>query len=382
MDVPTTAALAGYVRAVRSDSAAIGWNQLGEPIIFDIRRPGQWWRACLEDFVLLNSFRTGVAKPIRDSCLEAQNRIGSIDLEAMEDRVYRLVELGILVIDRAPADSYTQEMVAAYEKGRPFPAMVASTVVSGANVCAGTEILDIGTGLGELSVLLSQISDQVTGIDVSESFLRAARTRNSKYGGRVRFEKRSGDLLAFGEDRYEVVTAVQSFHWLDPYWATQGLYRCLRIGGSFFAVESKPVLAAEHPLRALLAFGDGDHDGMDERCRRHALRYTNLFTALRTGSSHLCLKSVSLFRQQRPFDIEFARAYFFDGQIATAMRGCRDPWRALDALLEAFGSDKQDTESCLYWLVLQFQHLPGAAGRSDGLEVRWPEATDIPFHAG
>ena len=162
----------------------------------------------------------------------------------------------------------------------------------------------------------------------------------------------SANRLVFESDAYDVVTAGQTFHWLDPYWSIKGLYRVIRPGGFFFAVESKPVIPRGHPL-APFGFGFSDIDSVHKECDRHAQQYSGMLRLFATRPHMISLTCGWLFREPRSFDLTFARAYLFDSHVNQVLAGTPHPWQEMRRRFDEYVPS--DGESCMYWLVLKFE---------------------------
>ncbi|NPE29262.1 class I SAM-dependent methyltransferase [Methanococcoides sp. SA1] len=67
------------------------------------------------------------------------------------------------------------------------------------------EILDVGCGTGELSILLAQMGHHVTGIDLSESMMEKGRVKARSKCLDVKFMKGDAEAPAFDEGSFDVV---------------------------------------------------------------------------------------------------------------------------------------------------------------------------------
>ena len=240
-----------------------------------------------------------------------------------------------------------------YHVHRKVPAAVAEAIAVQGEVSEDTAILDVGTGAGSLALSLSRHSRRVTGIDVSEPLLDRARTDALRTGSRAVFRRSSGNQLIFSGERYDIVTLCQAFHWLDAGCVTCGLHRVLGAHGALFIVESKVGLPKEHPMRRNLRFGTPVSQPMAAECYAHALRYDRLFECMRRVAPSLRFTRLTLFRQRRRFDFGFARAFFFDHQVAPFFHGSADPWSALKAAFVAAAPEHLYGKA--YWFVAKYK---------------------------
>jgi len=242
-----------------------------------------------------------------------------------------------------------------------------------------TEVLDIGCGPGTIALQLASVSSHVTGIDVSQEFLDAAVLLARRQNRQVSFLKRSADELAFQTQTYDVIVAAQAFHWLNPWLASAGLYRSLQRGGSLFVVESKPALPPAHPLRTVFGYGYADDVLVRRQCYQHALRHAQLFQIARQAPDILSIAGVWLFREHRPFDINFARAYLFADQIEAALPSDGDPWSNLSSMMDAQGPEAICGD--MYWFVAQFTKVK-VGTFSSKLDGAFDQVVDVPHFAG
>jgi SAM-dependent methyltransferase len=258
-------------------------------------------------------------------------------------------------------------MVDAYARARPVPSEVAHAVVVSGRIEADTSVLDVGAGTGSLTLQLAASSRDVTGIDSCEHFARFATRQAAARGVAATFKHFSAEYIALLRRRFDVIVASQVLHWVDPVSGLNRLLGALAPGGTLVAVESKAVLPDGHPLRAL-GYGSADDDTVAAFARAHALRYDRLCRAL--SRPPVGLTDVWLFRQRRDFDADYARAYFFDEEVAAAYPG-EAPWQALGAALARSGDARCGH---LYWMVARYDARTDRAHEA----VMHPTVT-IPF---
>jgi SAM-dependent methyltransferase len=239
-------------------------------------------------------------------------------------------------------------MVDAYARARPVPSEVARAVVVSGRIDAATSVLDVGGGTGSLTLQLAASSRDVTSIDSCEPFVRLAKRRAAARGVAATFKHFSAEHVALLRRRFDVIVASQVLHWLHPVSGLNRLLGALAPGGTLVAVESKAVLPDGHPLRALGYGIADDDDTIAANAHAHALRYDRLCRAL--SRPPVALTDVWLFRQRRDFDADYARAYFFDEEVAAAYPG-EAPWQALGAAL-ARSADARCGH--LYWMVARY----------------------------
>jgi ubiquinone/menaquinone biosynthesis C-methylase UbiE len=262
----------------------------------------------------------------------------------------------ILVSDSSHETLYDERMAPSYRTYRAIPGAIADAIAAQADIGETTSVLDIATGAGSLALALSRYSRRVTGLDVSEPLLACARGDARRIGSSATFMRRNAHQLMFSGEQYDVATVCQAFHWLDPGFAVHGLYRVVANDGSLYMIESKYGLPRAHPMRRHLGFGTPVGQPMAKHCYSHALRYHLLFEWMRKVPPFLRLTGLTLFRQWRRFEFGFARAYFFDHQVASCFPGIADPWAALE---EAYAdATPEHLHGKVYWFAARYQKRP------------------------
>ena len=109
----------------------------------------------------------------------------------------------------------------------------------------GAEVLDLGTGTGQLPVMLARVDPalRVTGIDLSERCLQAARANADRAGvaDRVRFMRAdlSRERISFGPFDCAVSTC-SLHHWRYPTRMLRGIARCLKHSGNVRILDDSP----------------------------------------------------------------------------------------------------------------------------------------------
>lgn len=274
----------------------------------------------------------------------------SSDTPISQDVIHRL--LNDHVIDSCLSQDqqlYSASMIEAYIASRRVPSTVVDVVASLASVGQHTSVLDIGCGPGSLSVQLAKRSTRVTAIDINADFISEVAKealRNDVYVETVRV---SGNKLSLAPRRFNVVIACQSFHWLEPTRASEGISRHVQSDGHFVAIETKLALHKDHVMRRHFNIGSYTHDEAISECARHAISYAHMFAALR--HDNLRLLSAVVVDETRQFDRDFARAYLFDRNISAAMP---ESASTADAILATIFSESVGELGHCYWLIAVF----------------------------
>lgn len=97
----------------------------------------------------------------------------------------------------------------------------------------GLQSLDLGTGPGTIALELAACGNTVVGIDVSpEQIATATRLARERHlDALARFQVATAEATALAEDAFDLVTAVQCWHWFDRGAAMAEARRVLRPGG-------------------------------------------------------------------------------------------------------------------------------------------------------
>jgi SAM-dependent methyltransferase len=110
------------------------------------------------------------------------------------------------------------------------------------------EVLELGSGMGEMTTLLARSGASVTALDISPASTAVARRRSELHGvdGAIDFVLGAGERLPFEPDRFDVVVGKAVLHHLDVARAAPELHRVLRPGGRAAFAEplgTNPVIA-------------------------------------------------------------------------------------------------------------------------------------------
>ena len=89
------------------------------------------------------------------------------------------------------------------------------------------------------------------------------------------------------------------------------------------------------------------------------------------------LSGMWVFRQNRPFDIGFARAYFFPQRISNVLPGQEDPIAVIEDQLSKLPANQVNGE--FYWLLLKItkRSILGATVKLPRLSAK--DVIDIPY---
>jgi ubiquinone/menaquinone biosynthesis C-methylase UbiE len=102
----------------------------------------------------------------------------------------------------------------------------------------GLKVLDIGTGTGVIALVLAEMGNQVTGIDISERMLERAEEKAEKNNLPVEFRVGDAEVPPFGDESFDVVVSRHLLWTLpNPEKAIAEWKRVLRPGGKIVTID-------------------------------------------------------------------------------------------------------------------------------------------------
>jgi ubiquinone/menaquinone biosynthesis C-methylase UbiE len=110
-------------------------------------------------------------------------------------------------------------------------------------------ILEIAPGPGYLAVALAKLGPYaITGLDISESFVRIARAHAARAGVAVEFRQGDAAKTPFADDAFDFIVTRAAFkNFSDPVGAIGEMYRVLKPGGEALSRSTAWASAASTP---------------------------------------------------------------------------------------------------------------------------------------
>lgn len=107
------------------------------------------------------------------------------------------------------------------------------------NLAAGSRVLEVAPGPGYLSIALAQRGKyQVTGLDISKTFVEIARNNAEAAGAPVDFRLGNASELPFEKDIFDFIVCRAAFkNFAEPARAIQEMYRVLKSGGKALIID-------------------------------------------------------------------------------------------------------------------------------------------------
>ena len=124
-----------------------------------------------------------------------------------------------------------------YEASRlGYPGNIVEFAVATVAASAGSEVLEVGCGTGQLTESLARFGFRLTAIDLGPSMISAARRRLD--GSGVSFEVASFEDFAAPDASFDLIISGTAFHWVDPEVRFRKPARLLRPGGWLALLET------------------------------------------------------------------------------------------------------------------------------------------------
>jgi len=102
----------------------------------------------------------------------------------------------------------------------------------------GLEILDVGCGTGELSILFAEMGHEVTGIDISRKMLEVAKTKAKACKAGITFEERDAENPRYAAASFDIVFNRHLLWTLpNPELAVENWKKVLRNGGGIVIID-------------------------------------------------------------------------------------------------------------------------------------------------
>lgn len=137
-----------------------------------------------------------------------------------------------LTHDDAAFKAKQKAMWSTFAAAATFTAPAAARLARFAGIRPGDEVLDVGTGTGNVAVSAAREGGNVTGLDLTPELLQTARLNAAAAGQRIEWREGDAEALPFADASFDVVTS-QFGHMFAPRpeVAIREMLRVLRPGG-------------------------------------------------------------------------------------------------------------------------------------------------------
>lgn len=82
---------------------------------------------------------------------------------------------------------------------------VAEQFVERLDITPGMKVLDVACGSGNLAIIAAQIGAEVTGIDIADNLIEAAKVRAEKLGLSIKFEQGDAEAMPYEDSSFDLV---------------------------------------------------------------------------------------------------------------------------------------------------------------------------------
>ena len=102
-----------------------------------------------------------------------------------------------------------------------------------------SRVLEVAPGPGYLAIELAKLGDyQITGLDISETFVEIARANAEKANARVDFRQGNASAMPFRDAKFDFLLCRAAFkNFSDPQGALDEMYRVLKPGGQALIID-------------------------------------------------------------------------------------------------------------------------------------------------
>jgi ubiquinone/menaquinone biosynthesis C-methylase UbiE len=155
-----------------------------------------------------------------------------------------------------------------YDQVRPSPPeAIADLLLQFAELETAERVLDLGCGSGLSMMMWVGRTRSITGVEPSQDMRREAERRRSNLFPpcAVEWTGAEADGTQIAAESVDIVTASQSFHWMNPETTLREVTRILRPGGVFAAID------CDLPPTSLAGTGTC-LQSMRRECRSRAIR--------------------------------------------------------------------------------------------------------------
>ena len=128
-----------------------------------------------------------------------------------------------------------------YRSGRlPYPAELASALQEELGLDGSGRLLDVGSGTGEIVLLLAPLYDEVVGLDADEDMITEAQKEALRQDHRnTTWVNARAEELPLDLGTFRTATFAQSFHWMDRQRVAATVFEMLEPNGAWVHVDTK-----------------------------------------------------------------------------------------------------------------------------------------------
>jgi ubiquinone/menaquinone biosynthesis C-methylase UbiE len=144
---------------------------------------------------------------MNDAFDELRNRQdGTGDVSSLLKNIYRC----------ADKSSWYDSVASAYDRTRPrYPPEILDSMQEIADLQPGKSVLEIGAGVGIATVELARLGARIVCVEPSQAACAIARDKCAAYGN-VEVINTTFEEWKLGAEKFDLVVAATSFHWVTP----------------------------------------------------------------------------------------------------------------------------------------------------------------------
>jgi ubiquinone/menaquinone biosynthesis C-methylase UbiE len=127
-----------------------------------------------------------------------------------------------------------------------------------------SRILEVAPGPGYFAIELAKLGNyQITGLDISKTFVEIARTNATKAGVGVDFRRGNASAMPFGHETFDFLLCRAAFkNFTEPKRALEEMYRVLRPGGQALIIDLRRDASKESIDQAINEMNVGTVNGI------------------------------------------------------------------------------------------------------------------------
>ncbi len=128
-----------------------------------------------------------------------------------------------------------------YRAGRfPYPPELATAFQEELGLDGSGRLLDVGSGTGEIALLLAPLYEEVVGLDADEEMIAEAREEARRQGQpNRRWVNARAEQLPLDLGVFRTATFAQSFHWMEREHVAATVFEMLEPNGAWVHVDTK-----------------------------------------------------------------------------------------------------------------------------------------------
>jgi SAM-dependent methyltransferase len=149
--------------------------------------------------------------------------------------------------DRRRSGRLFDEVPELYDRVRPhYPDELVADLVAITGLSERSSVLEVGCGTGQATRSLAALGCAVTAVEVGPGMAALARERLASFSN-VAIETSSFEEWSSGGQRFDVLVAASSWHWVDPAVGWRRAHDLLRAGGWMALLGYVVVRRADEP---------------------------------------------------------------------------------------------------------------------------------------